>query len=128
MTANNLPKSDQDWINTIRECHSSGLSDRKWCEVSGISRNSLYYHIRKLRERGYEIPAAVHSESASPKQEVVPIMIRDDIGLPEESRPSLKSGPVTARVFIGNACAEFHDGAGSSTIRNILCALGGLTC
>ena len=86
MTANNLPKSDQDWINTIRECRSSGLSDRKWCEVSGMSRNSLCYHIRKLRERGYEIPAAVHSESASPRQEVVPIMIRDDIGLLEKKQ------------------------------------------
>ena len=74
------------------------------------------------------IPAAVHSESASPRQEVVPIMIRDNIGLLEKSRPSLESGPVTARVFIGNTCAEFHDGAGSSTIRDILSALGGLTC
>ena len=86
MTANNLPKSDQDWISTIRECRPSGFSDRKWCEVSGMSRNSLCYHIRKLRERGYEIPAAVHSESASPRQEVVPIMIRDDIGLLEKKQ------------------------------------------
>lgn len=128
MKANDHLQSDQEWINIIRECHSSGLSARKWCKVSGVSRNSLNYHIRKLREKGYDIPVMIKNDSAYIKQEVVPLVIRDDQVLSENRSPSLKNGSVAARIFIGNACAEIFDGASGSTIREILCTLGGLPC
>lgn len=71
MKKNNV-RSDLEWFETIRECRSSGLSERKWCEANGISHNSLHYYIKKLRGRGYDIPQPSRVSGNGPRQEVVP--------------------------------------------------------
>ena len=67
------PSTDQEWFNAIRECRSGSLSDKEWCKTSGISRNSLYYHIRKLRRKGYDIPQPSRARGTCDKQEVIPL-------------------------------------------------------
>ena len=39
-------RSDQEWMELIQECRTSGLTDKAWCERNHIQRSSLYYHIR----------------------------------------------------------------------------------
>ena len=64
MIQKNTLSSDHEWMEVIRVCRSSGLSVREWCRTSGISRNSLYYHIRKLRAMGVSIDALTAEQAA----------------------------------------------------------------
>lgn len=49
-------RSAQEWMALIQECHTSGLTDKAWCELNHIQRSSLYYHIRRFRSMACEIP------------------------------------------------------------------------
>ena len=49
-------RSDQEWMELIQECRTSGLTEKAWCERNHIQRSSLYYHIRRFRSMACEIP------------------------------------------------------------------------
>ena len=53
----------QQWTQIIRECQSSGLSNKEYCRQQGISEKSYYYWLRKLRSAAAEsIPQIVEME------------------------------------------------------------------
>ena len=39
----------QNWMEIIRECEESGLSNRAFCSQRGISEKTYYYWLRKVR-------------------------------------------------------------------------------
>jgi len=39
----------QNWMEIIRECQESGLSNREFCSQRGISEKTYYYWLRKVR-------------------------------------------------------------------------------
>ena len=39
----------QNWMEIIRECEESGLSNREFCSQRGISEKTYYYWLRKAR-------------------------------------------------------------------------------
>jgi len=39
----------QSWVEIIRECQESGLSNREFCSQRGISEKTYYYWLRKMR-------------------------------------------------------------------------------
>ena len=39
----------QNWMEIIRECEESGLSNREFCFQRGISEKAYYYWLRKVR-------------------------------------------------------------------------------
>ena len=39
----------QSWVEIIRECQESGLSNREFCSQRGISEKTYYYWLRKAR-------------------------------------------------------------------------------
>ena len=41
----------QEWAQQVRECQTSGLSNRAWCDQKGILLKTYYYHLNKLREK-----------------------------------------------------------------------------
>ena len=49
-------RSDEEWLALIRECRSSGLSDKRWCEEHQIHTSNFYYQIRRFRKMSCEIP------------------------------------------------------------------------
>lgn len=44
----------QAWIALIQECNASGLSNKAFCEQRGLSLQSYYYWLRKLRNQVVE--------------------------------------------------------------------------
>lgn len=125
-------RSDQDWLDLIKECRSSGLTDKDWCDRHGISRSNFYYHLRRLRKKACEIPEASSSCKISLRQEVVPVEIRDnDAPLPavtSEPIPHFPSPSARAAICIRfrNVEIEIRNGADDDVIRNTLSAAGGL--
>lgn len=71
--------SYRHWLGLITECRASGLSDRQWCRQNNISRNRLYYYLRKLRALACEIPASRAEENPARKQEIVSIGSYDSL-------------------------------------------------
>lgn len=47
----------ENWIQTIKECHSSGLSNEEWCNKNNVSIKQFYYYLAKIRKMAItEIP------------------------------------------------------------------------
>ena len=38
-------RPDQEWLDLIQECRSSGMTDKAWCEMNHIQPSKFYYHI-----------------------------------------------------------------------------------
>ena len=61
----------QQWAQIIRECQSSGLSNKEYCRQQGISEKSYYYWLRKLRSAAAEgIPQIVEVEAPAMEDKV----------------------------------------------------------
>lgn len=41
----------QVWMQFVRECEASGMTNREFCQQRGISEKSYYYWLRKLRKQ-----------------------------------------------------------------------------
>ena len=37
-------RPDQEWLDLIQECRSSGMTDKAWCEMNHIQPSKFYYH------------------------------------------------------------------------------------
>ena len=123
-----LRKTDQEWMDLIQECRSSGLTDTAWCEAHGLHRSTLYHHIRKLRNKACDIPRLTYNGKAYTRQEVVPVTFEEDHDLSQGYFPDPPAGKIAARVLVGSICVEIHNGACSDTIRDTLSALRALSC
>lgn len=68
----------QNWAMVIRECNSSGLSNREFCRQRGISEKTYYYWLRKLRGQMAEAaaPQLVPLEPVSVSADVLQIQYR----------------------------------------------------
>ncbi len=119
-------RTDQEWLELIQECRTSGMSDKVWCEQHHIQRSSLYYHIRRLRNRACAIPEAslpvVHG-----KQEVIQLQISETDSFPAHSPVPNKSlgfsNDIAIRLSIHGALMEITNSAAGETITNTITAL-----
>ena len=42
-------RSQEEWLELIQECRSSGMTDRDWCDQHGIVISSFYNAVKRLR-------------------------------------------------------------------------------
>ena len=68
-------KTNAEWFSMIQECRSSGLTDKDWCREHGVSVNSFYYNVKKLKKLAFAIPVPNRRQSNSNKQEIVPLLV-----------------------------------------------------
>lgn len=47
----------QQWAMLIQECKASGMTNKEFCELRGVSEKSFYYWQRKFREQIVEAAA-----------------------------------------------------------------------
>ncbi len=91
---NNKPRrNDQEWMELIQKCRTSGLSDRNWCGKYSIPISTFYTKISKLRKKACDIPKPPRRASYEPQQ-VVALEILD-------GTPMTRHDP-------GDSCAEAH--------------------
>ena len=109
----------QNWIKIIRECQSSGLTNKEWCEQNGVSEKSYYYHLAKIRKLALtEIPRkaqnkgfeASFNEETSSFAEVTII----------EDKPLIQSSVVIRK---GTSSVEINQEIDASLLKVILEAL-----
>lgn len=119
-------RSDEEWLNIIHECRTSGLSDKTWCEEHHIHPSKFYYHIRRLRSKACEITE--REDTIPQKQEVVPVSFPEQ----EFCIPPAKTAVVeeihpdtVITVRINGIRLDISNRAARETIANTISALQG---
>ena len=59
----------QYWLDVIRQCRASGLTNQLWCEQHDISLKSYYYWLSKIRKLA--LPKDIHNSEASKPAEAI---------------------------------------------------------
>jgi hypothetical protein len=121
-----IKRTDQEWLDLIQECRTSGLTDKEWCEQQHIQRSSFYYQVRRLRKKACEIPDNP-VPSCQEHQEVVAIDFSEPDPLPEKivsrNEPNGFPDAPAIRLVFSVFSLEIQNGAASETIRNTIAAL-----
>lgn len=56
MARKHIKHTDQEWLCLLKDCRSSGLTTKAWCEQHEITIKAFYYHVSRLRKKGFDIP------------------------------------------------------------------------
>lgn len=118
-------RSDEEWLNIIKECRTSGLCDKAWCKDHGIQPSKFYYHIRRLRAKACEITERDQDPHNSLQiQEVVPVSFRDQPGDYIGIAPAQMESVV--RISFNGIQLDISNQAERETIANTLSVLRSL--
>ena len=107
----------QYWLDVIRQCRASGLTNQTWCEQNQISLKSYYYWIAKIRRLALEeLPRKHNSTHSRPDRNtaLLPEVSSEfaEVSLPD--RRTSHSAPA-AILHIRDICIEiFEDTSGES--------------
>lgn len=125
MTKRHPRRTDDEWMNLIQECRTSGLTDKEWCREHQIHSSNFYYHIRRLREMACEIPESVSGNTRAGFQEVVPITFEESFpNLPKSGIDMKSPGFDTAiRITVKGIQVEVSNHAAGETIATTLSVL-----
>ena len=122
-------KTEAEWMTLIQTCRSSGLTDRSWCEQNGISINTFYNTISKLRKKSCVIPKSPESR-VNELPEIVPVSVSsEDNTLVSDvsgqwNTDTLETDTIAAITVTVNGCSvEIKNNAGRDLIYNTLSAL-----
>ena len=91
----------QYWLDVIRQCRASGLTNQAWCEQHDISLKSYYYWIAKIRKLALE-------ELPRKNRGSRPVM--------EQAVPAPYAAPDFTEVFF---CGRRDSSAGSTAVLHI---------
>ena len=129
MAQKRIKRTDQEWFDLIRDCKTSSLKVKIWCEQHGITAKTIDYHARRLRQKGYRIPKRITKTIPYEKQEVVCLEIPQSTpaGMAEGApfSPRTSETAVLWLEFQG-VHIEISNGAAQETITNTLLALRNL--
>ena len=107
----------KQWINIIRECRNSGMTNKSWCEEQGVNLKSYYYWQRKVRKMAGEKYAIVQSsKNRIAYEDSKPVFTEMKLPKYETTKPA-----VTLRI--DSAVLEIQNEAELTTIENTLQAL-----
>ena len=129
MAQKRIKRTDQEWFELIRDCRTSSLKVKIWCEQHGITAKALDYHSRRLRQKGYMIPQRTVKTIPCETQDVVCLDIPQNICV--DMADCMSSAPRAANVTVlqlnfQGVHMEISNGAAQETIANTLLALQSL--
>jgi len=114
----------QYWLDVIRQCRASGLTNQVWCEQHDISLKSYYYWIAKIRKMALEeLPRKNHG-SRPVMEQTVPMLD----AAPEFTEVSLRdrqdfSAAPAAVLHIGTVTVELFEDTSRELLEAIMKAV-----
>lgn len=115
----------QYWLDVIRQCRASGLTNQAFCEQHGISLKSYYYWIAKIRKLALEdLPRKVYGTSLSTVPDPI-ASVSETSGFAEVSIPDQVSfhTNTAAVIHIGNISVEIFEHTSRERLLSILKAV-----
>jgi hypothetical protein len=105
----------RQWVETIRECRSSGQTVKAWCADHSINTKSYYYWLKRIREAACEaLPTLGESSSIVP------------VNIPANGAGSgLGAKDASSQIVLrfGSVVLELRNNASATLIENTLKAL-----
>lgn len=115
----------QYWLDVIRQCRASGLTNQLWCEQHGISLKSYYYWLSKIRKLALEeLPRkknGIHmcTDQQSTALTEFPAEFAE-LSLPDRS---ISRSTPAATLHIGSITVELYESTSAQMLENILKAV-----
>ena len=120
-----IRRTNDEWMDLIRECKSNGLSDQVWLKQKKIPASSYYKKYRELcgeTEQNTSLPVK-HLTEVPESHEIVQVTLGEE----SDSLPVSQKKPEPAIILRAGAyTVEVLNTAGADIIRNTLLALGQL--
>lgn len=119
-----IRRTDEEWMDLIRECKSSGVSDQVWLKQKKIPASSYYRKYQQLcgeAEQITPIPGKQLTEIPETHE-----IVQVSFGEESNSLPVSQSVPVPEPAVIlkvGSYTVEITNSAGADAIRNTLLIL-----
>lgn len=101
----------QQWTEIIKNCRSSGLTIDCWCEQNGVSRNTYYYWLRRIRTS-----YAASLEATDKQVQFMPIKLQKE--LIKETTLEVDEAPV--KVIYSGLIIEIHNNATSHLLEQLM--------
>lgn len=116
-------RNDDEWLDIITKCRTSGMSDRSWCASNGIVPSTFYYAIRRLQKKACMIPEHAPTQF-QPVQEVVPIDLCQLDTISGDNKSDNGSDTATAiRINCRSLSLEITNLASRSVIHETIASL-----
>ena len=114
----------QYWLDVIRQCRASGLTNQAWCEQHNISLKSYYYWIAKIRKLALEdLPRKNNGIHATADQNtLLPNPASEFAEIPLHGRHATRSDPAVV-LHIGTITVEVFEDIFSELLSSILKAV-----
>ena len=114
----------QYWLDVIRQCRASGLTNQVWCEQHDISLKSYYYWIAKIRKMALEELPRKRNGSRPVMEQTA--LLPD--GAPEFTEVSLRdrqdfSAAPAAVLHIGTVTVELFEDTSRELLEAIMKAV-----
>ena len=114
----------QYWLDVIRQCRASGLTNQVWCEQHDISLKSYYYWIAKIRKMALEELPRKRNGSRPVMEQTVPMLD----AAPEFTEVSLRdrqdfSAAPAAVLHIGTVTVELFEDTSRELLEAIMKAV-----
>ncbi len=129
MAQKRIKRTDQEWFELIKDCKTSSLKVKIWCEQHGITAKAIDYHTRRLRRKGYTIPQRIPQTFPCEKQEIVCLDIPQSISGTKAAASALNPQavhPMVLHLDFHGVHMEISNDAAQETITNTLLALQNL--
>ena len=123
------------WMNLIKECRASSLSDAEWCRQNGINISTFYATVKKFKKAGVGLPVkarrgidALSVESIGDAQEKPqtyeePESISlGDIGIADSAETSDKTCAI--EIEMGNIKVRVNNGTDPKLLAEMMSVLG----
>lgn len=117
-------RTNEEWMNLIRECHASSLSNKSWCKEHQIPVSSFYYQMRRLRKMACEISSK--KDFITERQpEIVELSLDDLKEYPMRDEPETKttSNEPAVKIITSGMQIEITNAAKSTMLYAILSSL-----
>ena len=98
----------QVWTERVRECHTSGMTVKAWCEQNNINQKTYYYWQRKVRKQIYALKvngSQPSAEAPSRFVDITPLSTYPASG-PSDFHPDIILRTANVTVEISNSASE----------------------
>lgn len=141
MAASRICHSDEEWMELIMECRSSGMSDVSWCRQNSIPASTFYNAVSRLRKKACSIPGPLLDgnkgrtlDLTSSSQDVVPIRIEPETS-PATELASVRDDPAQhfdnsyrIEVLLDGTSVRISNGADPALLSSVLSAIRRKSC
>lgn len=102
------------WSSIIKECRSSGMTVKSWCETNDIDKNKFFYWQRKVREK-------IYTSITNPQMQSEPNFV--ELPAPIESSIGVTSFNADMVLHIGNSTLEISNSTSEELLSMVLKAV-----